>query len=87
MPLNKYIGWTKVELEQKLRDVQETLSTGRPTKVTILGVTTENDPYNKGLNLESVLKDILYSLYVLDPDKYPDNPFQQKTMKIVTNYC
>ena len=78
MAQNKFIGWSQIDLETWLRSIQEARMTGRVTRVTTApGVYTEFDPQHDSVNLDQILDDLQYALWLLDPVTYT-NPKEQR---------
>lgn len=86
MAVNRYIGYTKDELVERLKLVNDALDRGSQTGAGIEPSVKHDFAAKKDSELRQIVKDILYALFLLAPDTYP-NPETQKRMKIRTNYC
>lgn len=79
---NYYLGWTQEDLERELRRVQERMSSGAFTETASGGV--------RGVKVyevsaEEVQERILYSLSLMDSDKWPFTPRASRTRAIASN--
>ena len=83
MALNRFIGWSRTELESARRAVQTARLTGQPTELSIAGVRTVFDPVK--LDLDRVLNDVQLSLSEL-PDSTDPSPFGNEVMAVQTRF-
>ena len=90
MPLNKFIGWSRADLETWRRNIQEARLTGQIiTLETQGGVRTQFDP-NK-VDLDELLNDIQFAISQLedaDPNNPADaNPYDQRPGITRPRFC
>lgn len=69
MALNKYLGWSQSELETLLREIQEDNAAGKATIQAGAGDASSSSRVEK--SNDQRMNEVLYALFVLDPDTYP----------------
>ena len=87
MSFNRYpiSLYTETDLVAKYRLVNEVLDRGSQTSAGMEPGVKHEFAEKSDAELRAILKDIMQSLYLINPDKYP-NPETQNRMKICTRY-
>lgn len=76
MPFNPFIGLTQSTLEIELRKRQQEKLDGKRITYAMAG---EVQVGNKTEDLDKVIREILYALYLLAPETYPLNSITRVT--------
>lgn len=66
---NNFIGWSQADLETALRAAQQELANG--AQLTEGSAGDQSFTQEAKINLEARIANLLYSLYKIDPVKYP----------------
>lgn len=83
--INRYVGYTKTELEVRLRRANDALDRGNQTVAGLEPGVRHEFAEKSDEELRQIITEILTALNLIDPTTYPASSVQ-KRMKICTTY-